>query len=44
VALNPKTGATEGTLRLGSPAYVSPIAYDGALIVVTNSGELVSIR
>ncbi|WP_414642906.1 PQQ-like beta-propeller repeat protein [Brevundimonas sp.] len=44
VALNPKTGATEGTLRLGSPAYVAPIAYDGALIVVTDSGELVSIR
>lgn len=44
VALNPKTGATEGALRLGSPTYVAPIAYDGALIVVTDSGELISIR
>ncbi|HEV7228093.1 PQQ-like beta-propeller repeat protein [Brevundimonas sp.] len=44
VALNPKTGEIQGTLRLGGPAYVAPIAYDGALIVVTDRGEVVSIR
>ena len=42
--LNPKTGEIQGTLRLGGPAYVAPIAYDGALIVVTDRGEVVSIR
>lgn len=44
VALNPKTGEIQGTVNLGAPAYVAPIAYDGALIVVTDRGELVSIR
>ncbi len=44
VALNPKTGETLATLRVGGAMYVSPIAYDGALIVITDDGELVSIR
>ncbi len=44
VAVNPKTGEVTGTLNLGGAAYVAPIAYDGALIVVTDKGEVVSIR
>ena len=44
VALNPKTGEVVDTVNLGGPAYVAPIAYDGALIVVTDKGEVVSIR
>jgi outer membrane protein assembly factor BamB len=44
VALNPKTGEITATVRLGGPAYVAPIAYDGALIVVTDRGEVVSIH
>ena len=42
--LNPKTGATEKTLRLGAPAFTSPIAVGGLVYVVTNTGELIAIR
>ncbi len=44
VALNPKTGEVTATLRLGAPAFVAPSAYNGALLVVTDRGELISIR
>ena len=44
VAFDPKTGAQTATLRLGSPAYIAPAAYNGALLVLTNDGELISIR
>lgn len=44
VAFDPKTGALQSTIRLGAPAYVAPIAYNGALYVVTDNGQLVCIR
>ncbi|GAA0635187.1 PQQ-like beta-propeller repeat protein [Brevundimonas lenta] len=44
VALDPKTGAQTATLRLGAAAYVAPAAYNGSLFVLTDKGELVSIR
>ncbi|MGV9005963.1 MAG: PQQ-binding-like beta-propeller repeat protein [Brevundimonas sp.] len=44
VALNPKTGEVLTTLKLGAPAYVAPSAYNGALYVLTENGQLVSIR
>jgi outer membrane protein assembly factor BamB len=44
VALDPKTGSTLKTLRLGAPAFVSPIAADGIIFVLTNTGELIAIR
>lgn len=44
VGLNPKTGAVETTLRLGAATYVAPAAYNGALYVLTDKGQLVSIR
>ena len=44
VAFDPKTGVAQTTLRLGAPAYIAPAAYNGALYVLTNEGELVSIR
>lgn len=44
VALNPKTGATEATIRLGAPSHIAPAAYNGALYVLTDTGVLVSIR
>lgn len=44
LALNPKTGARERTLRLGSPAFVSPIAVNGAVYVWTDDAQLVAIR
>jgi outer membrane protein assembly factor BamB len=44
LALNPKTGATEKTLRIGAPAFVTPIAADGLIYVITTTGELIAIR
>ena len=44
IALDPKTGARTKTLRLGSPAFVSPIAVNGTVYVMTDNAELVAIR
>lgn len=44
VALNPKTGATERTLNLGAPAFITPIAVNDTLYVVTDDAQLVAIR
>ena len=44
VAFDPKTGAQTGSLRLGGPSYIAPAAYNGALYVLTDRGDLVSIR
>ena len=44
VALNPKTGARVKTIRLGGPAFVTPIAVNGTVYVVTEQGQLVAIR
>ena len=44
VAFDPKTGLQTASINLGGPAYVAPAAYNGALYVLTDRGELVSIR
>ena len=44
VAFDPKTGVQNATLNLGAPAYIAPAAYNGALLVLTDDGELISIR
>ena len=44
VAFDPKTGAQTSSLKLGSAAYIAPAAYNGALYVLTDKGQLVSIR
>jgi len=44
LALDPKTGATLKTLRIGAPAFVTPIAAEGLIFVVTDTGELVAIK
>lgn len=44
VAFDPKTGALQQTLNLGAPVYIAPAAYNGALLVLTDNGELISIR
>lgn len=44
VALNPKTGAVEKTINIGSPSFISPIAVNGTLYVATEGAELVAIR
>jgi outer membrane protein assembly factor BamB len=44
VAFDPKTGAQTASIKLGAPAYLAPAAYNGALYVLTDDGDLVSIR
>jgi outer membrane protein assembly factor BamB len=44
LALNPKTGATMASLRLGSEAVMGPMAVGGMIYTVTESGQLVAIR
>ena len=44
VAFDPKTGAQTASLKLGGRAFIAPAAYNGALYVLTDRGQLVSIR
>ena len=44
VALNPKTGAVEKTVKLGTPALLSPIAVNDTLYLVGDKGVLLAIR
>lgn len=44
IALDPKTGAQTASLKLGGPAFIAPAAYNGALYVLTDRGQLISIR
>jgi outer membrane protein assembly factor BamB len=44
VALNPKTGATEKTLKIGAPVLLSPIAVGQFVYVVTDDAQVVAIR
>lgn len=44
VAHDHKTGEQVASLNLGAPAYIAPIAYRGALYVITDNGQLISIR
>jgi len=44
-AFDPKTGAQTASLKLGAgPIYLAPAAYNGALYVLSDKGDLVSIR
>ena len=45
VAFDPKTGAQTASLKLGAgPVYLAPAAYNGALYLLSDKGDLVSIR
>jgi outer membrane protein assembly factor BamB len=44
VALDAQTGDLQSVLKLGSPAFMSPIAVNGSIYVLTLSGELIAIR
>jgi outer membrane protein assembly factor BamB len=44
VALNPKNGQRMKTLKLGSPAFLSPIAAGNLVYVLTEDADLVAIR
>ena len=44
VGFDPKTGNQVASVKLGAPAYVPPSAYNGALYILTDKGELVCLR
>jgi outer membrane protein assembly factor BamB len=44
VGLNPRTGALEKTLKLGSPALLSPIGVNDMLYIASDKGDLIAIR
>ncbi|MBX7247509.1 MAG: PQQ-binding-like beta-propeller repeat protein [Caulobacteraceae bacterium] len=44
LALNPKTGEELGTLNIGAPAYVAPIAYGDTVYFVNDKAELIAVR
>lgn len=44
VALNPKTGALIGAIKLGSDDLIGPIAVDDMVYFVTDKAELVALR
>ena len=44
IALDPKTGATEKTIKIGGSAFASPIAAGGLVYVMTDGGDLIAIR
>jgi outer membrane protein assembly factor BamB len=44
VAFDPKTGVQTASIKLGAAAYVAPAAYNGALYVLNDKGQLVCIR
>jgi hypothetical protein len=44
VALDPKTGAVQKKLRLGSDGLMNPIAVGGDLYVATEAADLIAIR
>jgi outer membrane protein assembly factor BamB len=44
VAMNPRTGEVIGTIKIGNPAVITPIAVGGQVFVVTEKAELIAIR
>lgn len=44
LALNPKTGAKIKSIKLGSGAFLSPVAANGVVYVLSEAAELVAIR
>lgn len=43
-ALDPHTGEMVASLRLGAPAFITPIAAGGLVYVVAENGDLIAIR
>jgi outer membrane protein assembly factor BamB len=44
IAADARTGALQKTVRLGSPAFIAPVAAGGMIYVVTEEAELIALR
>ena len=44
LALNPKTGATLSTLKLGAETVLGPVAAGGLVYVLADNGQLIAVR
>jgi outer membrane protein assembly factor BamB len=44
LSLSPQTGETVGSLKVGQPVFIEPIAADGRIFVLTDKGRLIAIR
>lgn len=44
VALNPKTGAVEKTMKLGGATLLGPIAVNGTVYIATDEAQLIALR
>ncbi len=44
VTYDAKTGEKKKTIRIGDPAYIAPIAYDGMIYIITDKADLIAIR
>jgi outer membrane protein assembly factor BamB len=44
VSYDAKTGKLLKTMKIGDPAYMAPIAYDGMIYLVTDKADLIAIR
>lgn len=43
VTVNPQTGAVESEIEIGGPVYITPVAADGVIYVLTDEGRLVAL-
>jgi outer membrane protein assembly factor BamB len=44
IAVDPETGRTTNTQRVGGPVFIPPIAADGLIYVVTDDARLIALR
>jgi outer membrane protein assembly factor BamB len=44
VLLSPADGAVKQEIKLGDPVFVPPVAANGTVYLVTDSGQLVALR
>lgn len=44
VALDARSGEQQASIRLGGPAFIAPMAYNGMIYVLTDEGQLIAIR
>jgi hypothetical protein len=44
MSIDAKSGEVKKTIHFGDPSYITPIAYDGMIYVMTDKADIVAIR